>query len=253
MKRFVLVFVVLGLSLVVAGQANAVARHGPGSHWIDSVLAGNDSIGWSKVEFGIDLTFDGIPEFDAVFVGGPTTIQTTAAMDDSTRYPGLRPVDVHLDVIDTEILSMTLNGIGPATGWTLRVGILAGVSTGHGPRSTLGAIAELPGDPALAESFFDVFFEVDGTPFGTIHNDTPYRIREDIDQVPPVNFDYEPRGSDATWVELFDASEMPIGNLTELTTGGSGHHSPEPTTFVMLVIGGLLMGGWAQGRRRRRE
>jgi hypothetical protein len=76
--------------------------------------------------------------------------------DDSQNFPGLRPVDGHLDVIDTEIISMCLTGEGV----TLRAG--AGQQQGPGLLAhSLGAIAEEAGDSTLADSFFDVFFEAD--------------------------------------------------------------------------------------------
>jgi hypothetical protein len=100
-------------------------------------------------------------------------------LDDSNHYPGLAPVDGHLEVIDTEILSMSLSGGG--------VTMIAGGGLGQSGmlRRSPGAIAEQPDDPTLADSFFDVFFEVDlgGGVYG--YNQDALRLATKIDCVPP--------------------------------------------------------------------
>jgi hypothetical protein len=140
-----------------------------------------------------------------------------------------------------------------AAGWTLRAGVLQGVSTVHGPTPTLGVIVEDPGDPLVAYSLFEVFFEVDGTPFGTLHNDIPFSICEFIGEVPPgAGKDYS---ADAcglippTGLPLYDNADVLRGYVTELTTGGWGHHLiPEPSTASLLALG---LVGMATARRRR--
>jgi hypothetical protein len=113
---------------------------------------------------------------------GPVDIDRAAApSDDSANFPGTRPVDGHLDVIDTEIVSMELTGGGV----TLRAGFYNPNYTGG--QHTRGAVAEQYGDPALADSFFDVYFEIDPGPLGgpLLYNHTPHRVEAVIDRAPP--------------------------------------------------------------------
>jgi hypothetical protein len=128
---------------------------------------------------GIDTNLDCLPDINLVLrpCSAPDNvlvISRSEPRDDSQNYPGLRPVDGHLDVIDTEILSMCLTG----SGFTLKAG------QGLGLAHSLGAVAEQPGDPMQAESFFDVFFEVQ-TPQGPLYNQTPLRLASFISCVPP--------------------------------------------------------------------
>jgi hypothetical protein len=157
----------------------------PGPHWIDTCQAGDDTIGHSVANVSIDLPpfgdFPGPGDAYLLRLSGPVTISRSAPLDDSAQHPGLRPIDGHLDVIDTEIISMQLTGGGA----TLRAG--HGATVHPDVEHSYGAIAELGGDPRLAESFFDVFFEIDlgGGLYG--YNHTPLYLRDEIITcVPPM-------------------------------------------------------------------
>ncbi len=251
-NSFKLILLFLGLTSIMllsaSESANAV-QIGPGTHWVDTGLPGQDSFS-SLMEFGVDITLDGVPEFDATFVGGSgtTVVDRSTALDDSIFFPGLRPVDGHLDVIDTEIVSMQLTGTGAATGWTLRAGVFQGVAP------SLGAVAEQAGDNTLADSFFNVFFEIDGTPFGTLNNINPLRVEAEVDRLPPIGTDYTADFLLSGFIELFNQQGQHVANVTELTTGGTGHHlaTPEPTTVALLGIGLVGLAG-AEVRRRRKK
>ncbi len=250
-------YLYIGVLVFVFTPAVNAATCGPGSHWIDTCPAGIDVIPSSLIEFGVDLNFDGIAEFDVLFTGGPVTLERSDPRDDSINYPGTRPLDGHDDVIDTEIVSMSLTGQGASTGWTLRVGEDSGVSSSHGfggSYQTLGAIAEQPCDSILAVSFFDVFFEIDDTPFGTLHNDTALRIGATIDQVvPPVGTDYFIHWLVGPHVlELFDANDIHVANLVDLTTGGGGHHLITPVPAAAWLFGTALIGLIGFGKRKAR-
>jgi hypothetical protein len=57
---------------------------------------------------------------------------------------------------------------------------------------TTGSIIQTA--PGTANSEFSLMFVVDGTPFGTVHNETPYIVEAEIDQIiPAVGTVYLPR------------------------------------------------------------
>lgn len=115
----------------------------------------------------------------SLLLNGPVHVARSPSRDDSLFHPGLRPVDGHRDVIDTEIVMMNLTGGGV----TLRAG--AGQSVGDPIRRSLGAIAEDVNDPSLAHSFFDVFFEVDLGNNQFAYNRLPLRVEADLTCLPP--------------------------------------------------------------------
>lgn len=249
MKRYSVTTVIVLLFFGATGRLDAES-YGPGPHWVDSVgTPGAYVFPSALVEFGVDLDLDDTPDADYCFAGGPLTVTYTAALDDSIEFPGTRPIDGHLDVVDTEIESaMLVSGFA-----TLRVGAGAGVSSvpPHvGPWPTLGAVAELPTDPSLAESFFEAFFEVDAFIFGFYHNHEPLVLSTVISQAPP------PIGTDFVAnqlpLSLYDWSEVEVARLTNLTDGSPAHFmiTPEPPTFVLFAIGAVGLA--AYGRRKRR-
>src|SRR3989338_4378469 len=83
---------------------------GPGIHWIHTpcLPAGSATAAFpSLATIGIDRDLNDITDIK-VLMWGPTTIFYMGPFDDSSLFPGLRPVDGHLDVIDTEMLSLSL-------------------------------------------------------------------------------------------------------------------------------------------------
>ena len=180
---------------------------GPGAHWIDTCSPGGvDHFDTTEALVGIDIDDDCVKDMDLV-VTGPVDVDREAASDDSARFPGLRPVDGHLDVIDTEIVSMSLTGGGV----TLR----AGVNTpGIDPAvpNSFGAVAEEAGASNLGDSFFDVFFEVDGVPGGPVYNQTPLRVEAVIYYVPPSVLYVH---AEPLCLPLYDGAGVPLYNLVE--------------------------------------
>ena len=161
---------------------------GPGNHWLHNPTCppGADHLP-SGALVGIDLDFDCVADVSVVLFG-PSTVVRTGPRDDSTRFPGLRPVDGHLDVVDTEMVSMVL--ANPASGITLRVG----GGTGTIPLApSFGAIAEQPSSSAFADSFFEIFFEVDFRGL-LLYNDRALRVVSKIDCVPPDTVYIHPEG-----------------------------------------------------------
>ncbi|MFH1110199.1 MAG: type II secretion system protein [Planctomycetota bacterium] len=155
---------------------------GPGPHWVDRTSPGGDLMPTGAL-VGISTDPTSCDPNVNLVMAGPLSISRSAPRDDSSQFPGLRPVDGHLDVIDTEMLFMRLD----SNGVTIRAG--AGTSLGAPIRPSLGAIAELPANPAMADSFFDVFVEIQMPTGGFLYNQAPLWMRSEINCVPPdANF-----------------------------------------------------------------
>jgi hypothetical protein len=189
---------------------------GPGPHWVDGCAEGNDLMHSTAVA-GIDIDFDPncLKDFNLV-LAGPVAVHRSGPLDDSIHYPGTRPLDQHVDVIDTEIVTMQLTGGG--------VTLMAGAGLGSQPLApTLGAIAEQVGNPATAHSFFDVFFEVSGGSIPQpLYNQVPLRLESDITCIPPGDM-YSHAGG--CW-ELY-TSPIP-GQGTHMANLVSADHQPLP-------------------------
>lgn len=163
-----------------AAQDEPCSQCGHEEHWVDTCSGGQDEIADHKLEVGIDLDLDCQPDLNpTLFPDDLLIVNRSSPRDDSSNFPGLRSLDGHLDVIDTEIVSMSLTGGGV----TLTAG--GGLGQGGVLRQSLGAIAEQPGDPETADSFFDVFFEVDLGGGMYLYNQSEAVIESVIDCVPP--------------------------------------------------------------------
>src|SRR5262249_9676492 len=150
---------------------------GSGPHWIHNPNCppggkGSDTVS-SGATVGIDFNGDCIAD-QVLTLGGPVTIGKRGPADDSANFPGTRPVDGHIDAIDTQISAMML----PGGGVTLRAGPYSGSAQPLQP--SLGAVAEKPSNPNLADSFFDVFVEVDFGGGSRGYNTTPIRMAQTI-------------------------------------------------------------------------
>ncbi|MEK6799186.1 MAG: hypothetical protein AABZ12_09500 [Planctomycetota bacterium] len=154
----------------------------PVAHWIDQTPCppggtGQDNLP-SGALVGIDLNFDCVADTSMV-LGGPVTIRKRGPVDDATFYPGTRPIDGHLDVIDTEIVAMSLTG----GGMILKAGTMSGSAQALTP--TKGTVAEQTGNPALADSFFDVFVELDLGGGVYAYNWAAIRVTDVVECLPP--------------------------------------------------------------------
>jgi len=171
---------------------------GPGPHFLDTCAAGDDHLPSSAL-VGIDMDMDCISDINLVMFG-PVKVHRTSPLDDSGHYPNTRPVDGHLDVIDTEILMMHLTGGG--------IVLTAGGGGGAGGvlAPSLGRIAEYYTDPAVGDSFFDVFFEVDLGGGNYAYNHTALKVQTRVTCMPP----YHEYIHVQDCVELYDS---PTGGL----------------------------------------
>jgi hypothetical protein len=189
----------LQLATIAGAQQEPCTECGLGPHWIDQCATGQDDMPSGAV-VGIDLNLDCVADV-SMLLSGPATVTHSDPLDDSAQFPGSSTIDGHLDVIDTEMVSMNLIGSG--------VTLVAGADLGQGGvlAPSLGAIIEQQADPAIAESFFDIFFEVEFGGGTYAYNHVALRVVSTIDCLPPnTNYIY-PAGC----LPLFDSPVFGTG------------------------------------------
>jgi len=246
-----LLLVAGGSASLAWGQALPCSECGPGSHWIDGCASGLDQIPSNGAVVGISTDIGGPDSCTAginlVLTGECSllTVSRSNPLDDSNHFPGLRPVDAHLDVIDTEIISMCLTN-GTVT-------LRAGQGQGGIISPSLGAIAEDPVDPLTGESFFDVFFEVDLGGGQFLYNHTPLKIQADITCVPPQVTYLHP----LTCLHLFTNPNPGQGiHVANLVTAEHSVNIPGTSTVTLILMVVLLLAAGALFmvlRRRNKE
>lgn len=207
-------------------QGDPCSQCGPWEHWVDTCYEGQDQIANTGAEVGIDINLDCKVDLNLILgpCGAPDDlliVDRSAPLDDSVNFPGLRPVDGHLDVIDTEIVEMCLTGGG--------VTLIAGNGQGQGDvlASSLGAIAEQSDDEMQADSFFDVFFEVELRGGTHLYNQTALRVsvgQDGITCVPPQANYIHPTGC----LPLFDSPT--VGQGTHVANLVDAEHKVNPDT-----------------------
>lgn len=237
-------------------QGLPCSQCGPGGHWVDNCSAGQDEIVNQGAVVGIDTDLD--CEVDVSLIlhscAAPDNlliISRSNPRDVSQNFPPLRPLDGHNDVIDTEIILMCLTGNG--------VTMKAGLGQGNIISPSPGAIAEKSGDATLAESFFDVYFEVDLGGGMLVYNQTPLRMAvgpEGITCAPPDKSTYaHPTGCLALFTDPRPGEGMHVANLVSaqhfVNTAKLG--SPLFTQWgligVIFVI--LALAAWVIFRRKK--
>lgn len=121
---------------------------GPGPNWVEQAFAGTENLDmYAQAEFDWDL--DGKAD-ETVFMEGSVQVRL-----DNPEDPGTGD----LDRVPAEITSLDFGG-------TTADGRLLWVAAGDqnpdytGGVESLGQLLERPNDPALVDSFFDVFFEM---------------------------------------------------------------------------------------------
>jgi hypothetical protein len=202
--------------LATAARADATVC-GPGPHWVDTCPSGTDtfnSIAQVTLRFPDN-------SMQTITLSGPTTVFRGAPID--TPDPG---DPGHLNEIKTEIVSMNLTG-GP---FTLTAGDGVGNLLSDGALHSPGAIIERPDDPARADSFFDVFFQLsDGV--NTLHNNVALRVNAapPIPFVPPLGVTSYVFVGD---IDLFrpDNTLFPV-EVTQVI------HTPIPEPAALLLLG----------------
>ncbi len=138
----------------------------PNDHWIDACPGGMDLIGAHGAVVKIDFILDCMP--DATFL-----LEPCGGLLIERSEPNLTMGHV----IETEIVSMCLSG----GGITLR----AGQGQGGIVMPSLGTIIEQPTDSNVADSIFEVFFEIDLGDGMKLYNHDPLIMGSEITCIPP--------------------------------------------------------------------
>ncbi len=157
--------------------------------------AGSDSFDTTAV-VTLDIPLLGLR--DVVTLTGPTTIQRGDPVD---------PGDGRRELL-TELVSLGLTGTSPVLGPIRLVQNPTLPSVGGIKASNVGS--DFP-----ADSFFDVFFEIETTlapPFDRLSNAVPLRLYETIGCVPPLGAIYQPvPGGDR--VAIYDSEDNQVASL----------------------------------------
>lgn len=220
--------------LPATGALGAVC--GPGAHWVDTCPAGTDS-------FQSSATFSGNAfgmTFTNLTLNGPTTV-----------YRGAGQVTPAAHYFDTEMVSLQLsNGVNGPGAITVTAGDGVGNLLNDGLLYSPGRVTEQAGNPFLADSFFDVFFELDiDTGSGILQAwGTENMGATGLPSVPP------PNGTaymNPQIIPLYDNPQQigqPVGQLNAAT------HTvmvPEADTYALLLAGLGLLGFMARRRKQQ--
>jgi hypothetical protein len=227
---------------VSCGPVLPVPPAPPVAHWVDACFGPGlppvtDVYPNSGALVGIDVNGDCLRDLNLVMNATlPLWVNRQDASDLSANFPplGSNPPPLHTDVIDTEIVQMQLTG----SGVTIRVGPLTPGLSNPLPQ-TLGAIHEQATNAALADSFFNVFFEASGIPLNPLaYNHQAFPVTSVIDRVPPAGVAYmHPSGC----VPLFTLplSLDPLG-LTLIPNLNLVEAKHLPDGFPAGVVGGIF-------------
>ena len=141
-------------------------------------------------------------EADLSAIGGPVVSATVKGPTKIRRSDSMKQSDGR-NVIDTEIVSLDLTGGTTSFPITVR----------ESPtRESSGIIRQqTPGVDFPADSFFDIFVEID-TPLGVVHNKQPVRLGAVINAIPPLQAQYIPAET-FVGVDLFAADGTRVGIL----------------------------------------
>ena len=146
--------------------------------------AGNDNL---NTDLTVGVILGDNPQVN-VSASGPTIVSRSDPYGQCPR------------TIDTEIIEMTMAGEGP----------FGSITVYESPTQTSdGKIEGRSCDDYPADSYFDVYFEVD-TYMGKLHNNQPLRMSSVISCIPPVAVYLPPQ---YVQVGLYDESENLVGYL----------------------------------------
>ena len=141
-------------------------------------------------------------EADLSVIGGPVVSATVKGPTRIRRGDPMQQSDGR-NVIDTEIVSLDLTGGTTSFPITVRE---------SSTRESSGIIRQqTPGVDFPADSFFDIFVEID-TPLGVVHNKQPVRLGAVINAIPPLQAQYIPEET-FVGVDLFTADGLRVGIL----------------------------------------
>lgn len=214
---------VVAVLLALTTPARAASVCGPGDHWVDACTAGTATL-QVHMEFGLDTNLDQLTDVEAAFDGTMVVKWTDPHASDPVANP------THLDRMGSQILSMSLTGAGGyVAGWTFRAGVDQGLA------ATTGYIQESSTDPAVAENRYDMVFNIDGTPFGTLHHTGTLFFTSDITGFPQVGADYSHLGAlFGTYFSLYDANDVHVLTMTDLFN--TDHISVGRPNFMVTAV-----------------
>lgn len=211
------------LFLVLPTPVRAASVCGPGDHWVDACSAGTATLR-VHMEFGLDTNLDQVTDVEAAFDGTMVVKWTDPHASDPVADP------THLDRMGSQILSMSLTGAGGyVAGWTFRAGVDQGLA------ATTGYIQESSSDPAVAENRYNLVFNIDGTPFGTLHHTGSLFFTSNITGFPQVGADYQHLGAlFGTYFSLYDSNDVHVLTMTDLFN--TDHISVGRPDFVVTAV-----------------
>jgi hypothetical protein len=206
-------------------EAVPIGRVLNAAHTVGTVYACYPPPGVDCLDTSIRLVVD-VPGLgvDVLQGSGPTRVSRGAAID---------PGDGRLE-FPTEIVSMELSGFGPLFGSFQMIEPATSASTGL-------TKAQVPGTTYLADSFFDVFFEVSLPSAGIVAIPaTPAHMVAVVSAVPPVGATY----TLAAPVVLLDKTTLvPIGTLQQADHGVTAEApcGPDPGMDCYEKLGQLVI------------
>ena len=251
---------------------------GPGNNWVQTCSSGSRNF-LNSVTISVNFGFspNNQPDFTANLAGTTNILlgDPVDAIVDDPLLGNVGTVDGNLDVIKTEFVSSTSSGTTPF------VPLIVAVAGDNVPDleptppdadlpfeslHSAGAIAETSDNAALADSFLNLFLEIQGTPEGTIRPRAPLTLTASS---PLIGF---PPGADLNLVDyvsteitqLFDAGEDGLFwtgdeiEVARLVPDASGRAVvlnldpiavTEPSTLIASVL--MILGIVCQHKRRK--
>ncbi|MBI1315204.1 hypothetical protein GC176_28265 [bacterium] len=188
--------------------AGELPQFGPGDDWLQFVRQGNDFLGVGMLAT-FDWDNDGTGD-ETVFVQGNAGSVTGDYNGGSTS-------------VATEIERFDLYGNSSRGPVHIVTGDSNANLTNDGPLYLGGSYTQDPMDPALADSFFDIFVELDvgntlgggGPPADTVWtNSTPIHVEASVDRLPAIGQPYHM--TNASPVPFFDNVMVQQAQLVDL-------------------------------------
>ncbi len=286
-KPFQLLYGVVGLTALSifnpVEPVKAVSLScGPGNDWVSNCSSGIFDFS-NSVTINVNFGFspNNLPDFTA-HLSGLTSIVISNPIDaivDDPLLGNIGSLDGQQDVIQTENFSSLSSGSTPFVPLiTARVGDGVPDLTTTPHDSTLpykslysaGAIVQQGSNSALADSFFKLFIEIQGTPEGTVRTRSPVMLTSVPSLIgwPPgaeqnsVNFissDITPLFTAGPDGLFWTGDEVEVARLVPGTDGSSVALNltpvPEPSTVISSVLVGLgmIFGGRKKLLRTRKS
>ena len=241
---------------------------GPGNNWVQSCQSGVYHFS-NSVTIGVNFGFspNNLPDFVAK-LKGQTSIVISDPVDaivDDPLLGNVGTVDGNNDVIKAEFFNSVSSGPTPFVPFITAAagdGVPDLMPTPNEPGAppftslySAGAIVQDANDPTLADSFFSLFLEIQGTPEGTIRTRDPLLLSATapLTGFPPgtgqtlvdyVNTAITPLFSAGDDGEFWTGDEVEVARLVPDFDGNAVTLSldvPEPSTILFSLLAALGM------------